>query len=87
LTGYSWDPVPFTIIVLNNDDGGIFSFLPIASHGSDIAFEELFGTPTNTFSFEKGAAAFDLPFATRVVNPESFQRLFEGSHIGRTFNH
>jgi hypothetical protein len=35
----------------------------------------LFGTPTNTFSLEKGAAAFDLPFE-RVVNPESFQRIY-----------
>jgi o-succinylbenzoate synthase len=66
---------PLTIIVLNNDGGGIFSFLPIARHGSDVAFEEFFGTPTNTFSFEKGAAAFDLPFE-RVVNQESFRRIY-----------
>jgi 2-succinyl-5-enolpyruvyl-6-hydroxy-3-cyclohexene-1-carboxylate synthase len=32
-----------TIVVINNDGGGIFSFLPQAAHGAD--FELLFGTP------------------------------------------
>lgn len=32
-----------TIILVNNDGGGIFSFLPQAKHGKH--FEELFGTP------------------------------------------
>ncbi len=32
-----------TIILLNNDGGGIFSFLPQATHGEH--FEDLFGTP------------------------------------------
>jgi 2-succinyl-5-enolpyruvyl-6-hydroxy-3-cyclohexene-1-carboxylate synthase len=64
-----------TTIILNNDGGGIFSFLPIAKHGSDVAFEEFFATPTNTFSFEKGAQAFDLPF-TKVQNIESLERSY-----------
>jgi 2-succinyl-5-enolpyruvyl-6-hydroxy-3-cyclohexene-1-carboxylate synthase len=34
-----------TIVVLNNDGGGIFSFLPIARHGDSVHFEELFATP------------------------------------------
>jgi 2-succinyl-5-enolpyruvyl-6-hydroxy-3-cyclohexene-1-carboxylate synthase len=34
-----------TIVVLNNDGGGIFSFLPIAAHGDSVHFEELFATP------------------------------------------
>lgn len=34
-----------TIVVLDNDGGGIFSFLPIASHGEAAHFEELFRTP------------------------------------------
>ncbi|KAL3919296.1 MAG: hypothetical protein SGILL_003825, partial [Bacillariaceae sp.] len=63
---------PLTTIVLNNDGGGIFSFLPIAQHGSDVSFDEFFGTPTNTFSFEKGAAAFDLPFK-KVTNSSDFK--------------
>ena len=53
---------PLTTIVLNNDGGGIFSFLPIAKH-KEVGFEEFFGTPTNTFSFEKAAEAFDISFS------------------------
>jgi 2-succinyl-5-enolpyruvyl-6-hydroxy-3-cyclohexene-1-carboxylate synthase len=33
-----------TIILINNDGGGIFSFLPLAAHPEH--FEQLFGTPT-----------------------------------------
>ena len=51
-----------TSIIVNNDGGGIFSFLPIAKHGNDVSFETFFGTPTNSFSFGKGAEVFGLPF-------------------------
>jgi 2-succinyl-5-enolpyruvyl-6-hydroxy-3-cyclohexene-1-carboxylate synthase len=34
-----------TIVVVNNDGGGIFSLLPIAAHGEGASFEELFATP------------------------------------------
>jgi 2-succinyl-5-enolpyruvyl-6-hydroxy-3-cyclohexene-1-carboxylate synthase len=34
-----------TIVVLNNDGGGIFSFLPVAAYGEAVRFEELFTTP------------------------------------------
>ena len=34
-----------TVVVPNNDGGGIFSLLPLADRGSDIHFEELFHTP------------------------------------------
>ncbi len=61
-----------TTIVLNNNGGGIFSFLPIAKHGSDVAFEEFFGTPTNSFSFEKASQAFDIPFVN-VQSLSSFE--------------
>ena len=37
--------LPLTIIVSNNDGGGIFHFLPLASQAEPRAFEELFGTP------------------------------------------
>ncbi|MGK3735058.1 MAG: 2-succinyl-5-enolpyruvyl-6-hydroxy-3-cyclohexene-1-carboxylate synthase [Bacillariaceae sp.] len=62
---------PLTTIVLNNDGGGIFSFLPIAKH-KEVGFEEFFGTPTNTFSFEKAAEAFDISFS-RVKSLVSFK--------------
>ena len=54
---------PLTSVVINNDGGGIFSFLPIAQH-SDVGFDELFGTPTNSFSFSKGAEAFGMPYSS-----------------------
>ncbi len=38
-------PIALTIVVLNNEGGGIFSFLPIAEHGASVGFEELFRTP------------------------------------------
>ena len=53
---------PITTVVVNNDGGGIFSFLPIAKHGNDVNFEEFFGTPTNSFSFRKGAEAFGIAY-------------------------
>jgi 2-succinyl-5-enolpyruvyl-6-hydroxy-3-cyclohexene-1-carboxylate synthase len=33
------------IVVLNNDGGGIFHFLPISAYGEAVAFEEHFRTP------------------------------------------
>ena len=35
-----------TVVVLNNDGGGIFSFLPQAEQLDETTFEALFGTPT-----------------------------------------
>jgi 2-succinyl-5-enolpyruvyl-6-hydroxy-3-cyclohexene-1-carboxylate synthase len=34
-----------TIVVLNNDGGGIFSLLPVADYGEQVAFESLFRAP------------------------------------------
>lgn len=34
-----------TVVVPNNDGGGIFSLLPVAEGGSDVYFDELFHTP------------------------------------------
>eukprot|EP00980_Cylindrotheca_fusiformis_P013255 scaffold3373_cov137-Cylindrotheca_fusiformis.AAC.15 len=67
-----------SIVVVNNDGGGIFSFLPVAKHGSDVSFEEFFGTPTNTFSFERGAEAFGLNFH-QARNATSFKRVYKKS--------
>ncbi|HEY0995270.1 MAG TPA: 2-succinyl-5-enolpyruvyl-6-hydroxy-3-cyclohexene-1-carboxylic-acid synthase [Gemmatimonadaceae bacterium] len=44
-----------TIVVLNNDGGGIFSFLPQASQAEH--FEQLFGTP-HGLAFEPAAAMY-----------------------------
>lgn len=51
---------PFVIVVLNNDGGGIFSFLPIAGF-SDV-FDRYFGAP-HGMTFEHAAALFDLEYA------------------------
>jgi len=46
--------LPLTLVVANNDGGGIFSFLPIADH-TDVSFDELFQTPHGTNLAEFGA--------------------------------
>jgi 2-succinyl-5-enolpyruvyl-6-hydroxy-3-cyclohexene-1-carboxylate synthase len=58
----------FTVVVVNNDGGGIFSFLPIAA--PDVAgphFERLFGTP-HGLGFGPAAAMFGLDFR-RATTP------------------
>jgi 2-succinyl-5-enolpyruvyl-6-hydroxy-3-cyclohexene-1-carboxylate synthase len=49
-------------VVLNNGGGGIFEFLPIASHRD--GWDELFGTPTG-LDLSAVAGLYGLPF-TRV---------------------
>ncbi len=51
---------PVITVAINNDGGGIFSFLPIADH--EDVFEEFFGTPFDV-SLEPAAEMFDLPYA------------------------
>ena len=45
LTGLVNRPVDLTVVVVDNDGGGIFSFLPQASQVPADRFETLFGTP------------------------------------------
>ncbi|SFM48218.1 2-succinyl-5-enolpyruvyl-6-hydroxy-3-cyclohexene-1-carboxylate synthase [Gracilibacillus orientalis] len=49
-----------TIVLINNQGGGIFSFLPQAKEGSP-HYEMLFGTPQSV-AFEKVAALYDFDF-------------------------
>lgn len=37
--------IPLTVVVVDDDGGGIFSMLPVASQGDAVAFDELFQTP------------------------------------------
>ncbi|MBT7204115.1 MAG: 2-succinyl-5-enolpyruvyl-6-hydroxy-3-cyclohexene-1-carboxylic-acid synthase [Deltaproteobacteria bacterium] len=60
--------VPMTLIILNNDGGGIFSMLPIYKQ-KDV-FESFFGTPHGC-EFSKVAAMFDIP----CFQPENLEQL------------
>ncbi len=63
--------VPLTIVLLNNDGGGIFSFLPIAEHGAEVEFERLFRTP-HGFDFATAARAYGANH-TRVSDWEGYR--------------
>ena len=53
-------PRPVVLVVVNNDGGGIFSFLP-ALAGQDDVFERCFGTP-HGYRFEHACRMFDLDY-------------------------
>ena len=58
---------PVVIVVINNDGGGIFHFLPIREH-TDI-FEPYFATPHGR-SFDAAAQTFGLPHHTPATQAE-----------------
>jgi len=57
-------PIDATIVLLNNDGGGIFSFLPQAANAAH--FEELFGTPTG-LDFKPIVEAYGCGFARAAM--------------------
>ena len=57
-----------TVVVLNNDGGGIFSYLPQAK--VEAHYEELFGTPT-ALTFEQVASMYDMEYV-KVTSKEQF---------------
>lgn len=72
-------PHPVTVVVINNDGGGIFHFLPVAGE-SDI-FESCFGTP-HGIGFEQAASLFGLPYHRVATHPELEQALQEAYAAG-----
>lgn len=60
---------PTAVVVINNDGGGIFSFLPVAKHANH--FEACFGTP-HGMNFEHAARQFGLEYA-RPRNLDAFR--------------
>lgn len=64
---------PFVLVIINNDGGGIFSFLPIAQHAEH--FEALFGAP-HGMTFEHAARQFGLGYA-RPADRKSFERVYK----------
>ena len=68
-----------TVVVLNNDGGGIFSFLPQASH--EAHFEQLFGTP-HGLEFAPVAALYGARYH-RAHDGESLRRGVAAGVSGR----
>lgn len=64
--------VPVTIILLNNDGGGIFHRLPVRDY--DPAFTDLFITP-HGMNFEHAAALYNLDYLS-VTGSDSFREAF-----------
>ena len=71
--------LPVTVVVLNNDGGGIFSFLPVSDHKP--FFEPFFGTPQG-MGFEGAAAMFGL----RYENPETPEEFLAAYRAARWAN-
>jgi 2-succinyl-5-enolpyruvyl-6-hydroxy-3-cyclohexene-1-carboxylate synthase len=66
-----------TILLLSNNGGGIFHFLPIAEWTD--TFEALHGTPTNV-NFQSACAAFGIQW-TEVKKPSELSVRFDGLHV------
>jgi 2-succinyl-5-enolpyruvyl-6-hydroxy-3-cyclohexene-1-carboxylate synthase len=69
------------VVVLNNDGGGIFSFLPVARHADGAAFERMFGTP-HGLGFRSAAEMFGLGYAAPET-PEAFRAAYHAA-LART---
>jgi 2-succinyl-5-enolpyruvyl-6-hydroxy-3-cyclohexene-1-carboxylate synthase len=70
------------VVVLDNDGGGIFNFLPQAEHAD--VFEELFGTPLG-LRLEDVARLYDLdfcPVGEAADLPSTLRRAFAGGQPG-----
>jgi len=73
---------PFVLVVINNNGGGIFSFLPVADHPKH--FETCIATP-HGLSFDKAAAMFGLAYrapATPAAFAASYRKALK--HPGAT---
>jgi 2-succinyl-5-enolpyruvyl-6-hydroxy-3-cyclohexene-1-carboxylate synthase len=55
------EPLPLSIVVLDDNGGGIFSFLPIAAQAESIGFDRLFRTP-HDLDLGRAAALFELDY-------------------------
>jgi 2-succinyl-5-enolpyruvyl-6-hydroxy-3-cyclohexene-1-carboxylate synthase len=69
------------IVVLDDDGGGIFSFLPIAEQGEAVRFERLFGTP-HGLDLARLAALFELDYARVTSRQELDEALSAGLRRG-----
>jgi 2-succinyl-5-enolpyruvyl-6-hydroxy-3-cyclohexene-1-carboxylate synthase len=67
------------VVVLNNDGGGIFSFLPVAARKE--FFEPYFGTPQGV-GFEPAAKMFGLDYEQPATTEEFVESYREASARG-----
>ena len=67
--------IPLIIVVINNDGGGIFQRLPIATH--DPPFTRLFQMP-HGLTFEHAAAMFDIPYTLSQIG-DGFRNTFKAA--------
>jgi 2-succinyl-5-enolpyruvyl-6-hydroxy-3-cyclohexene-1-carboxylate synthase len=67
--------LPVTVVAINNDGGGIFSFLPVSGHRE--FFEPFFGTPQGV-GFEPAARMFGLGYE----NPRTAAEFVEAYRNG-----
>ena len=79
LTALAARRIDLTIVVLDNDGGGIFSFLPQAAALAPTRFEQLFGTPHGT-DLVSLAAAHGLDAVTVEAVGELADRLARSGH-------
>lgn len=70
-------PVPLRVVVINNDGGGIFEFLPQAGQVPREEFEAIFGTPLG-LEPERYAVLHGLPYV-RAQTPSDLAELPAGS--------
>ncbi len=68
--------LPVTVVVLNNNGGGIFSFLPVSGHQE--FFEPYFGTPQGV-TFEPAASMFGLGYESPRTVAE-FAQAYRTAH-------
>ncbi len=76
--------VPLTVVAVNNDGGGIFSFLPIAKAAPPDAFETLFGTPHGvdlSHAAGLGGARFHRPETPTALRAAVREGLEGGLHL------
>ena len=66
---------PLVLVVINNDGGGIFSFLPLVAH--DDVFEQYFATP-HGLTFRAAAELFGCRYAA-PTDRDAFTRLVKGA--------
>jgi len=67
--------LPLVIVLLNNDGGGIFHFLPVEREGAD--FEEHVATP-HGLDFAHAAALYGLGHE-RIASPEALRAALDGA--------